>query len=265
MTTDLLYGFRAEILKLRRLPLIWITLLGGAMIAGFVFLLYLLKTDDVGATGADPWQGFLGMGVSVFGVFVAPFIILQTGGLVQVEHAASSWKYLYSLPVRRSRILLPKVLLAILLAVHLVVLFGVFHLLGGFLLGVAAPEYGFQHHAPDAPGLFERLGRLLVSGLGAVAMQFCLGMIWRAYLVPLTIGFIGFLMSMLAVGKSGLAFLVPYCYPVFVAMGTGGSGGLGLGLEWWGPLLNVEWYSLAAVLLFLGLTFVLEGRRNITG
>jgi hypothetical protein len=264
MTAEILRGFRAEVLKLRRLPLVWIALLGGGLIAGFVFVIHLLKMDDVGVMSANPWPGFLGLGVSVFGVFVAPFFILQTGGLVQLEHTASSWKYLYSLPLRRNRILLPKMLMAFSLAVLLVLLFGVFHLLGGYLLGLAAPEYGFQHHAPEFMSFFERLARLLVSGLGVVAVQFCLGMIWRAYLVPLTIGFIGFLISMLAVGKTGLAFLVPYCYPVFISMGMGGSAGPGLGLEWWGPLLNVEWYSLATVLLFTGLSLAFEGRRNIT-
>lgn len=256
-------SYCAEWMKLRRMPVAWISGLSGVLIAGFLFFVFVFKGDMGSNVPSNPWDGFFALSITVFGMLIGPFIILVTHGVVHLEHQTSSWKSLYTLPFDRAAIFFPKSAVILTLVLSIYVVFGLSILLSGLLLGIVVPSFGFLKYVPEFSFLFNRLAHLFFAGVGMIGLQYWISLRWDNYLVPISIGFIGYLASMFTVGKSDFAFIIPYCYPVFISLGLG-SGDIGrIGLEWWGALTNIEGYSFLAFLLFLATGYHQESRKEI--
>lgn len=261
----LLRCLRAESLKLKRAPLLWMSLLGGWAIACGIMLLFYFNAGELLDVGSNPWDAYAGFSFAVVSLlFLTPYITLAGSIAVYPEHRAHGWKWLYSLPPARHHHYLSKLLLlsALLAVTYLLFFGGIFGT--GYLLGYLLPAYGFHDYPAGAGEMAIIFLRSFRAGLGVVGLQYFLSIRWRHYLGPIGIGLAGYIITPILMGKTVLAYFLPYAYPLMIVQGLDVNPGYVVDdMLVWG-LSTVEWYSLGYFALFTLLGILLERRRNIT-
>lgn len=262
--SDFHRSFKAEQNKLKRTPLLWISLLGGIFVAVLIFLLFFFNVEEMAQSTAEPWPRYLGLSVGIVAMLLlVPYAILLTGAIVYPEHQGGMWKHLFSLPLPRGQFYFGKLAIVLCLLLLTFLIFFAALLLGGILLGYLRPIYGFQDSALPAGQLLWVLGHTFLSLLGVVALQYWLAIRSKSFIAPVGIGLGGFILAFIAVKKSKLALLFPYCYPMFRALLSTETTVEESGLRVFAGLVEFEWYSLICFLLFTLLGWMEVNRRDV--
>jgi lantibiotic transport system permease protein len=93
-------------------------------------------------------------------------------------------------------------------------LFVLFTLVFGNLLSVMKPELKFNEYHMEST-LTEIYFKLFLSSLGILSTQFLLSLLFRDFLKPMGIGFLGTVMGVILVANSWkYAYLFPYSHPM---------------------------------------------------
>lgn len=177
----------AELRKTKNSFALWFTILAAGFVPAFVLLIYSKRWSYmIPPKGMNPWdllfQGAWKANSFMLALF---FTVLIASLLLNIEHKNNTWKVLFTLPVSKGRIYLDKlcVLLMFLLAYY--VLFVVFTLGAGLILGLIWPQLKFLQLAPDLPHLGLLLIRSFVSSLAVLAIHFWLSFRVRNMIVPI--------------------------------------------------------------------------------
>jgi len=146
---------------------------------------------------------------------VSPLCVLLVSGVLYAEQKADAWKYLYALPVSRGKIYLAKLLLLVGLFTLATLLYCLGVGLTGWLLAVFFPEYELAYHPPDFYFLLDAAVKCVISVLGIIGLQYLVGLWFRNFLIPLSIGFFGIISGFLLSTTSLVAmrffpFVSPY-------------------------------------------------------
>ena len=254
----------SEVFKLKRTPILWISIIGGAASAVIVFLMFLILIDEFVGFNENPWIEFYQINHGVLTMFLlVPYIVLATSTMVQPEHTSNAWKFLYALPLNKSSIYFSKLVVTLGLIALTLLIFWITSLLSGFLLGTIRPEYEFARYSAAPLKWLSIIFHTFISILGLTALQYWLSIRWKNYIVPISIGFMGFILSVLIVGEDRIAHYFPYCYPMYIAdrfdyglqFGEQLSASVGFSI--------VEWYSIAFFILFAILGFLEQSRSDI--
>lgn len=263
MIADFTRSIAAETYKLKRTPIFWISIVGGATSALIVFGLFFFLIDEFVEFNKSPWVRYYGLSYGLMSLLLLiPYIILMCSTMVQTEHNSNAWKYLYALPLPKSTIYFSKLVVAIgLIALTLLVFFGS-TLLGGYLLGVLRPEYEFHNYSPMVGQWAAMIGHSFIAILGVTALQYWLSIRWKNYIIPIGIGMMGFVMSVMIVDEERFATYFPYCYSMFLSENQNGMENFG-GDTWIGGLMTVEWFSLAFFALFAFIGFYEQKVRDV--
>jgi len=265
LTYDFFRSLSADTIKLKRTPILWVALLGGLFITGLVFLIHYFSVEEINKPDTNPWIFYCNFGMTFVSILLAvPFVVLLTSSTLFAEHRSNAWKYLYSLPLPRGQIYFSKLVLILIILAITYLIFFLGQLLSGWLLGFLRPEYGFHEYAPQ-PGKFALL--LLhsyLSALGVVGLHYWLSVRWKNFIVPVGIGLLGYIVSILfsMTNRYEVGQFFLYSYPSML--------GTSLGLDtpikelfWMGGLTNVEWFSLGFLVIFAAAGFIEESRKNI--
>lgn len=192
-----------EVRKLKSSGMLWV-------VFGIPFLLALqnLLLSTRFFTQKDPgWTTVLFGQLGLFAIFLFPGIIaVVMAAMMRVEHKGNGWKYLFSLPVKRSQVFIVKFLLgAGLIFIHLM-LMSVTNLLVGLLIGIPGP-------VPYATFLVNPLFAFLYT-VPIMALQFLLGLIFTQPLIPIGIG-VGLGMPAILMANSVKYWIYyPWTYPI---------------------------------------------------
>lgn len=253
-TTEFSRCLTADIYKLKRTPVLWLALVGGAFVAVFVFGVYYFLADEFQGADENPWHNYVQIGFTMISMLlITPYAVLLTAAIFYPEHQAQAWKWLYTLPLRPVYLYLAKLLLTLaLIALTYLIFFGTL-LASGYLLGIWLPQLGFQDYAPEAGELLGVVARSFLSLLGLTALQFWLSFRYRNIIVPIGVGLLGYIIGFVTATKTKAALFFPYCFPVYESVLLGNGIPEGSGLVYWGGLVQTEWYSLGYFLVFLGL------------
>ncbi len=192
-------ALHCEWLKQRRSLSAWLVLVGGVFVPAMLLAARLWNHEDLPALHASAhyWPALWKKAWEFTAMFLLPMgTIFATSLIAQIEHRNNAWKQVHALPLSVPTIYLAKlaIILGMLLqymALFLVALGGV-ALLPALLPGVDLPV------APVPVAAFARdIGLFLLGCLPIVALQYLLSLRYRNFMVPIGIGFVLWLASLM--------------------------------------------------------------------
>lgn len=185
-----LLNTRAELLKTKRTPVIWLTLLAALFIPVINVIICIERPDAmVPKFQATPWLSFLRFTWKNVSAIILPmFVILLTSLFVQIEYRNNTWKQVYTLPRKFVDVFFSKFLV-----IHLVLLvfFGFFSLnilLAGLVVHWLNKGYPLTLSTFPWEALVIVGFRIYVGILPVTAIQYWLSLRFRNFIVPLGVG-----------------------------------------------------------------------------
>jgi hypothetical protein len=161
------------------------------------------------------WVEFAAILLGVMGSLILPMLIVFIAYSVNsIEHKADTWKSLFSLPISKLSVYAAKYFYAFFLVFLCLLLFVLFTLGFGNLLGALKPALKFSEY--NAAGLLTKVYfKLFLSSLGILSIQFLLSLLFRDFLKPMGIGFICTITGAILAGNGWkYAYLFPYSHPM---------------------------------------------------
>jgi hypothetical protein len=216
---------------------------------------FFSKSDNLlNAPGMVIWIEFAAIILAVMGSLILPMLVVFIAYSVNnIEHKADTWKTLFSLPISKLSVYAAKYFYAFFLIFLCMLLFVLFTIGFGNLLGQLKPQLKFNEYS--IAGLLIKLYfKLFLSSLGILSIQFLLSLLFRDFLKPMGIGFIAIVTGDILAGNSWqYAYLFPYSHPMLtvktVEEGSHHSQGAG-GM----PLITIDLFTKE---IFVSLAFAL--------
>jgi len=194
----------------------WSAVLLPLLLCLLVFTGFLNNSDHLlNHPGMMLWMEFSAVLLAIMGSLILPMLIVFIAYSVNsIEHKADTWKTLFSLPISKLSVYAAKYFYAFFLILLCLLLFVLFTLGFGNLLGVLKPVLKFSEY--NAAGLLTQVYfKLFLSSLGILSIQFLLSLLFRDFLKPMGIGFICTITGAILAGNSWkYAYLFPYSHPM---------------------------------------------------
>ncbi|RVU01817.1 ABC transporter permease [Mucilaginibacter limnophilus] len=211
-----LLSFRSEFYKSRKTLGFWCAVLLPLLICLLMFIGFYSNSDKlIHYPGMSLWMRFAGGVLNVTGTLLLPmFIVFTAYSVNSVEHKADSWKTLFSLPLPKMSVYAAKFIYALFLVFLCLALFVLFISAFGTLLGTIKPELKFSEYRMECT-LMQIYFKLLLSSLGILSIQFLLSLLWKDFLKPMGIGFVGTISGVIMGAMQWkYAYLFPYSHPM---------------------------------------------------
>lgn len=246
----------------------WGAVLLPLLIIGLQFIVVLTKHVDGSShtPGMFLWILYITPISLVMGNFLLPiYIIFIAYSVNAMEHKADTWKTLFTLPISKWAVYSAKYLYAVFLVFLCLLLFFLFLLGSGNLLGVLKPDMKFnEYHVEGYLALVYT--KLFLVSLGILSLQFLMSLLWSDFLKPMGIGFLGTICGAIALGVNWqYAYFIPYIHPAMALNHQlASSGGRGPGHAPVMPQLSVDMFTkevyvsliVAVAVFFLGFFIV---------
>jgi len=208
-------SLQSEYYKSRKTLNFWAAILLPVILCSIVCLGFFVMADKFEKMdGKAIWGLFSGAVLSFMGNLLLPLLVIFLANSVNsLEHKADTWKTLFSLPVSKWTIYAAKYFYVFLLLFVSILLFALFTIGYGNLLGGIAPNLKFHDYQMKGL-LLASYFKLFLSCLGILSIQFLLSLIWSDFLKPMGIGFLLFIIGSVINSISWhYAFLMPYSQP----------------------------------------------------
>ncbi|CAA9271160.1 MAG: hypothetical protein AVDCRST_MAG56-3066 [uncultured Cytophagales bacterium] len=201
-----------EVLKCRRTLVFWLAAGAPFFMVFLAFNLTFFHGENFIRQGHNPWGYLLYSIRDLWGAFLFPmYIALQSVLLLNIEHQANTWKHVYSLAVPRWTVYFGKLLLGVGLVCFCIFMLYVFTEGAGLLLALLRPEFGFDKYNVSVL-LLRGYSKMLLSGLGIVALQHLISTRYHNFLVPAAFGF-AMTVAATALGGQRVIEYLPYAFP----------------------------------------------------
>jgi hypothetical protein len=208
-----LHILQNEILKTKNTPAIWITVIGGAFLPVMLAIAYLNEWENfIPLTGVNPWLDFYGRLVNGLCICTPLFICLVTALIFHVDHKAMAWRLTFTLPVSKKALFIHKLILVTGIIAIYFLLFLLFSIVTGKLLGLIHREFLFLPMLPDYREVISAVTKAFVCNLGIIAIQFWLSFRINNVVTTLGIGIAAVITGLLA-KDSERTFLFAYVDP----------------------------------------------------
>jgi hypothetical protein len=209
---DLGRSLSVELLKCRRTLVFWLAAGAPFFMVFLAFNITYFQGEGFIQPGTNPWGNFLYIIRELWGFFFFPmYIALQSVLLLSIEHQSNTWKYLYSLAVPRWTVYFGKLLLSVGLVCFCVAMLYVFTELAGLLLALLKPGLGFDNYNITLL-LLRGHAKMVLAGLGIVAVQHLISYRYANFLVPAAVGFAMTVAGIALIGQNAHQYL-PYSFP----------------------------------------------------
>lgn len=244
---SLIISLRSEVLKSKRTPAFYFTLIGAAVIP----VMMLISIASHGMMGdkrasSDTINFLFNLSSEILSICIFPmFVVLVCTLLPQIEYKNTTWKQVLTSPQTKLNVFVSKfvniqlLMLLFLVASHLfvwVVILATNFIIPG--LNVLQKPFDFKH-------VLEVNAHVYVSVLAMCAIQFWVGLRSRNFIVPIAVGIACWLAGTLMALEYGAAASVYYPYSFHV-----------IRLSAFKPKLSqVEWTSFGYCILILVLGF----------
>lgn len=207
-------GIRIEWLKTKRSAASWLCLVGGFFLPLMSFIGFLKdhKTIDDFSGPVNSWLVYFVHLREFLVIALLPMgIILVTSLITQVEYRNNSWKLVHTLPRTWLHTFSTK------LAVLLLMVFKFFMFFNaGMLLAASLPVLLFEHRLPRDPvpvvALLRANLHIFIVCLPVIALQYLFSLRFRNFLVPLGLGLLLWIGSLILVQNWSYAWISPYSY-----------------------------------------------------
>ncbi len=209
-------SFRSEFYKTRKTAGFWSAVILPLLLCSLIFIGFFSNSAKLAnEPGMVLWAQFSGAILVVMGSLLLPMLIVFIAYSVNsIEHKADTWKTLFSLPISKLSVYAAKYLYALFLIFLCLLLFVLFTISFGDLLGVLKPQLKFNDYNM-AGSLVQIYLKLFLSSLGILSIQFLLSLLFRDFLKPMGVGFICTITAAILVGNAWkYAYLFPYSHPM---------------------------------------------------
>ncbi len=255
---------KAEWIKLKRTPVLYLPLFLGILMGAFVFIGHYGDGNSLAVINQNPWRVYFGRGGGIYSIFLLiPFVVLLTGGIVFIERRANAWKYLYTMPLTRGRIYFAKLLILLGLLAMASVLFMLCIIVSAYFLGWFFPEHEFYYYAPQIKRIANYIVHSYIAILGVLGLHYLLSLYFKNVLIPFGIGMLGMVMGFFFVGLDvWFNIYFPYAAPM-AAQDFGmfrSTQRAFVGGNW---LSNYEMYSLIWFIVTVEIGYLYETRREV--
>jgi hypothetical protein len=167
------------------------------------------------------WGQFAGIAMGLMGTLLLPmFIIFLAYSVNNIEHKSDTWKTLFTLPIPKWSVYSAKYVYTVFLLLLSLVLFATLTIGFGNLLGVIQPKLKFSGYHMEGE-LFQVYAKLFLASLGILSIQFVMSLIWKDFLKPMGIGFLGTIVGIILVTAAHweYAYAFPYSQPLLSIIG----------------------------------------------
>lgn len=245
-----LLALKAEFLKGRHSFAYWLSLFGtGANVIMFSFYFLFQPNETIGQSLGKDWDGFILLFYNSVSFMMLPLYVIILCSLIAFqEHRSGSWVNLLSLPLSRWHLYWSKQLYTLLHFIAAHTLFIVGMVLAGWFIGLVFPQTGLLSLPPL--GLIVALAfKTVLSILGLLAFHSWMSWRFSHFIIPLTIGIIGFVLAALLGPEWVCAPWFWYASPIIYMPEVIGVVSypqmLGLSLEYW---TSLGWFVLFTTL-----------------
>jgi len=236
---NFLYSLQSEWLKTKRSTASWLCLIGGAFIP-LIFLAGFIKDQrSINAyTSPDIWKKYFFQIWQFMSLAILPIgVVLASTLITQVEYKNNTWKQLHATPQRFSVIFMAKLGIILLMTLKFFLYFNI-----GILLSAVIPSLLFDHRFPRQaiPVAFflAENGKLFITCLPVIALQYLVSLQSRNFLVPIGVGIMGLVGSLILIQTWQYAYLSPYSYtPLQIVGGKAIREKINI------PLLSVSYFA----------------------
>jgi len=209
-------SLKSEFYKSRKTLAFWAAILLPFLLLLFTSVGYYANSEKlINAPGMVNWFRFAGVPLGVMGTLLLPmFVIFIAYSVNSIEHKADTWKTLFSLPISKWTVYSAKFFYALSLVFISMMLFALFTIAFGNLLGLIVPEFKFAEYHMEWV-LLQIYFKFFLSALGILSIQFLFSLVWSDFLKPMGIGFLLFISGVVAAGKDWkYAYTIPYAHPM---------------------------------------------------
>ena len=203
--------------KTRKSFAFWLTIFGTMVIPAIFFLVMLIKPEKFTYPEMiNPWKMLFTHTFIAVSSFLFPmYVIYLIGLLANIEYKSNNWKKLFVLPIRKELLISGKLLYVLLNVFLAVVLFALYVLLFGCLVGLIHPELKLLSALPDFTLVTQLIYHLFLALLGIVMFQFLLSMFFENILITLAAGLFLTVGSIIAAGfEWEYIHWIPYAGPL---------------------------------------------------
>lgn len=219
---QLINSIQSEWLKTRKSAGSWLSLVGGLFIP-IVFLIgfiYNHKTLSTYGEDTNLWTAHFFQVWQSMVVFLLPMgLILATSLITQMEFRNNTWKQLHTTPQKYSTIFTAKFIVIIGLTLQFFIYFNI-----AFILSGIVPSLIFDKQLPNSTFPFKDLlmnnGKILITCLPVLAFQFLISLRFKNFLVPIGVGLMFLVTTLILIGSWEHAYLSPFSYSPLTIMGS---------------------------------------------
>lgn len=251
----LLTTLSSEMLKTKRTASFYFTLVGAAPVPAIFLLNVFTGGGDLNAIRKDPLNTIFELGAERSGVIFFPiFVILVCTLLPQIEYRNNTWKQVLASPQTKGNVFFAKFLNINLLILLFLIASLVFMSLAVVVTHFFDPKLELLHQPFDATRLVVRTANTYVTMLAVCAFQYWLGLRFRNFIIPISVGFLLWITGMMMSFefKSTLVDFFPYSFQTFPFITN---------LQ--PKMTQVVWTSMGYATLFLVLGFLDFRRRRL--
>ncbi|QDP85998.1 redoxin domain-containing protein [Chryseobacterium sp. SNU WT5] len=210
--SSLIKSFKAEWLKIKGLGLVPLAIIFGALIPTLLFTIGMFSEN------ARLYDGLLTNAatkdvketVSQFGgFFMLLLVIIAATRVTQIDHKNNGWTFLETQPVSKLSIYTSKFLVLVLLTL---IMFAVYFLTSIIFSNITLfifPQEGLQSGV-DVYWQFQTFVRLFLLSLCIISFQLMLSIIIPGFIWPFAIGFVGFVINIVAAVLQKTYDFIPY-------------------------------------------------------
>lgn len=258
-----LFSLQSEFYKSRKTLGFWSAILLPLILMLLVSFGFFMKAGKLASMSpVIIWAQFAGIPMGIMGSLLLPmFIVFVAYSVNSIEHKSDTWKTLFTLPIAKWSIYSAKFLYAVLLILISLMLFATFTWAFGNLLGIIQPKLKFSGYHMEKE-LFQVYFKLFLASMGILSLQFIMSLLWKDFLKPMGIGFVGVIVGVILVTSARweYAYTFPYSQPLSAIMGMSKKMKNSVGFD---VFTNEVLYSVGtAIVIFIIGYFIVE-RKSI--
>lgn len=208
-------SLQAEWIKTKRSSSNWLSLIGGLFIPVIMTCVAFYFDKTINDTPNYAWEALYRSSWQDMAVFLLPMGMILAGSLItQIESKNNTWKQVHATPTRFSTIFFSKFTVILLMTVKFFVYFNI-----GVILSAVIPTLFLEGTLPNASFPFWFVlkinAKIFIACMPILAFQYLLSLNFKNFLVPIGLGFLGLIGTMIPYTTIKLIYLSPFSYTLY--------------------------------------------------
>jgi hypothetical protein len=245
-------SLQAEWIKTKRSASNWLSLVGGLFIPTIMTIVAFYYGKTINETPEYAWEGLYKNSWQDMAVFLLPMGMILAGSLItQIESKNNTWKQVHTTPTRFSTIFFSKFTVILLMTVKFFIYFNI-----GVILSAVVPSLILEGIMPKASFPFWYILKLnlkiFIACMPILAFQYLLSLNFKNFLVPIGVGFLGLIGTLIPYMSVKLIYLSPFSFTLYQVLPKETT-------------FNPNWYAFISFLVITAISYWLYLRKQDKG